>query len=77
MSRLSEITSLPISKPIEIVGVISRHMPGGGLSWMGTGVCHRALEAGVSEISNEHESYPGSGLSEEITPLVLLCGVSA
>ena len=22
-------------------------------------------------------SYPGSGLSEEITPLVLLCGVSA
>jgi hypothetical protein len=40
---------------------------------MGTKVRRRALEAGVSEISNEHESYPGSGISEEITPLVLLC----
>ena len=44
---------------------------------MGIGVRRQALEAEVSEISNAYESYPGLGLSAEITPLVLLCGVSA
>src|SRR3990170_4743550 len=59
------------------VGAFSQQMPGGGLSWMGTRGHRRALEAGVSTSSIAHETYPGSGLSGEITPLVLLCGVFA
>ena len=59
------------------VGWLVRHMPRDGLSLWEPIERRRCLETGWGEDMHAGESYPGSGLSEEITPLVLLCGVSA
>ena len=59
------------------VGWLVRHMPRDGLSLWEPIKRRRCLETGWGEDMHAGESYPGSGLSVEITPLVLLCGVSA
>ena len=52
-------------------------MPTGGLSLWVPVKRRRCLETGGGEDMHAGESYPALGLSVEITPLLLLCGVSA
>ena len=59
------------------VGGWVRHMPKDGLSWWGRVERRRCPETEWGEDMHAGGSYPASGLSEEITPLLLLCGASA
>ena len=52
-------------------------MPKDGLSWWERVERRWCQETGLGEGMHAGESYPASGLSGDITPLLLLCGVSA